>query len=60
MAFTAPHRIFITPNSEKFLYRGNFNLNEKIIKENNLIDLQNFSDYSINVKNSLVLKARRR
>ncbi len=42
-------RIFITPNSEKFLYRGNFNLNEKIIKENNLIDLQNFSDYSINL-----------
>ena len=42
-------RILIIPNSDKFLYQGNFNLNEKIIKENNLIDLKNFSDYLINL-----------
>ncbi len=42
-------RILITPNSDKILYAGNFNLNEKTIKENSLIDLQIFSDYLINL-----------
>ncbi len=41
--------IFNGPDSSKFFYSGVFNFNEKIIKEENLIDLKNFSDYIINL-----------
>ena len=36
-------------NSKKFYYTAIFNLNEKIIEDENLIDLKNFSNYKINL-----------
>ena len=42
-------KIFKKPNSTKFFYSGVFNFNEKVIQEENLIDLKNFSDYIINL-----------
>ena len=38
-------KIFNKPDSTKFFYSGVFNFNEKVIQEENLIDLKNFSDY---------------
>ncbi len=42
-------KIFNRHDSTKFFYSGVFNFNEKVIQEENLIDLKNFSDYIINL-----------
>ena len=42
-------KIFNRSDSTKFFYSGVFNFNEKVIQEENLIDLENFSDYIINL-----------
>ena len=42
-------KIFNRYDSNKFFYSGVFNFNEKVIQEENLIDLKNFSDYIINL-----------
>ena len=42
-------KIFNRPDSDKLFYSGVFNLNEKVIQKENLIDLKNFSDYTINL-----------
>ena len=43
-------KIFNRPDSNKFFYSGVFNFNEKVIQEENLINLKNFSDYIINLR----------
>ncbi len=42
-------KIFNRYDSNKFFYSGVFNFNEKVIQEENLFDLKNFSDYIINL-----------
>jgi len=42
-------KIFNKPDSDKLFYSGVFTLNEKVIQKENLIDLKNFSDYTINL-----------
>jgi len=42
-------KIFNRSDSNKFFYSGVFNFNEKVIQEEDLIDLKNFSDYIINL-----------
>jgi len=43
-------KIFNRADSNKFFYSGVFNFNEKVIQEENLIDLKNFSDFVINLR----------